>query len=362
MHCRAAVHTPAYDGVDVLKLDKGMFAVMQHEYRSVCKDHKSLLKTYKSFDMHPYHTLRGGKLKGYYRPDKLPRVLPDIADVMDPESNVNIPAQRALTMVNHHTRWLAALKARQVQDEMTPNDKYRNREQVRFIAASQPTAGAMLDISPDGTYLNTFADLDFEVYLQRRGSLNITSAAVVNTAQAAKGETVDLKGDTLSNGGEYNRRHNGVLRRGVAMTTAVAIGHCVQGDKAKPALTSMINATCAVDLAELEGDENTGADVCQEYKVPSPIIQTHRAGQGTRKDGGTDAHVGHRYALGNTEENYRLKVLGCKGRGHVGKDKPFNHHTGKGAIKAQRGSYYDALRNKKATVIPMIVETFGGIS
>ena len=26
------------------------------------------------------------------------------------------------------------------------------------------------------------------------------------------------------------------------------------------------------------------------------------------------------------------------------------------------GSYYDALRNKKATVIPMIVETFGGIS
>ena len=124
----------------------------------------------------------------------------------------------------------------------------------------------------------------------------------------------------------------------------------------------MINATCAVDLAELEGDENTGADVCQEYKVPSPLIQTHRAGQGTRKDGGTEANVGHRYALGNTEEHYRLLVLGCKGRGHVGKDKPFNHHTGKGAIKAQRGSYYDALRNKKATVVPMIVETFGGIS
>ena len=43
-------------------------------------------------------------------------------------------------------------------------------------AASQPGASVMLDIHPDGTFLNTFADLDFEVYLQRRGSLNITSA------------------------------------------------------------------------------------------------------------------------------------------------------------------------------------------
>ena len=46
-----------------------------------------------------------------------------------------------------------------------PHITCRNREQVRYIAASQPGAGAMLDISPDGTFLNTFADLDFEVYL-----------------------------------------------------------------------------------------------------------------------------------------------------------------------------------------------------
>ena len=49
------------------------------------------------------------------------------------------------------------------------------------------------------------------------------------------------------------------------MTRAVAIGQVVQGDKEKPELTDMINTTCAVDLAELEGDEATGADVCQEY-------------------------------------------------------------------------------------------------
>ena len=52
--------------------------------------------------------------------------------------------------------------------------------------------------------------------------------------------------------------------------------------------------------------------------------------------------------LGNTEEKYRLDVLGCKGRGCVGKEKAFNHYDGKGAVKARRGSYYDALR-KTAT-------------
>ena len=43
------------------------------------------------------------------------------------------------------------------------------------------------------------------------------------------------------------------------MTRAVAIGQVVQGDKEKPELTDMINTTCAVDLAELEGDEATRA-------------------------------------------------------------------------------------------------------
>ena len=130
------------------------------------------------------------------------------------------------------------------------------------------------------------------------------------------------------------------------MTRAVAIGQCVQGDKEKPELTSMINSTHAVDLAELEGDEATGADVCQEYKVPSPITKSKHAGVGTRIHGGAVGDVGHLYALGNTEETYRIQVLGCKARGVLGKDKPFDHATGKGSVKARPGEYYDALRNR----------------
>lgn len=146
------------------------------------------------------------------------------------------------------------------------------------------------------------------------------------------------------------------------MTSAVSIGRVVLGDKKQLHLTDTINSGHAVDLAELEGDDETGADVCQEYKVPSPLTATHRAGRGSLEHGGSPANVGHRYALGSTEERYRLDVLGCKGRGRLGRDKPLNHKTGKGTVKERRGQYFDALRNKRSTVIPMIVETFGGIS
>ena len=140
------------------------------------------------------------------------------------------------------------------------------------------------------------------------------------------------------------------------MTRAVAIGQVVQGDKERPELTDMINSTCAVDLAELEGDDATGADVCQEYKVVSPLTKTHRTGRGSKVHGGSVANVGHLYAFGNTEERYRIKILGCKGRGRLGKDPPFNHATGVGSVKARPGDYFDALRNKKAIVVPMILE------
>ena len=68
-----------------------------------------------------------------------------------------------------------------------------------------------------------------------------------------------------------------------------------------------------MDLAELEGDEATGADVCQEYKVVAPLTKSRRMGKGSVLHGGTVADVGHLYAFGNTEGRYRIKILGCKG-------------------------------------------------
>ena len=256
---------PGYDGVDLSTLDHGMFSAARTGYDATVEDHHRVSRTYAKFDKQPYHTLRGGKIAGLYRPGKLPRAFPSFADALEPEGEIKPPAQRALTMVQHHKRWLEARKARIKQDGDEPNGTYDNRAMVRFIAASQPNAGAMLDISPDGSFLNTFSDMDLEVYVQRRGGLDISCATGVFDALERSGSAVDRKGDGLACGGEYSRRHHRVLRRGVAMTRAVAIGQVVQGDKEKPELTDMINTTCAVDLAELEGDEATGADVCQEY-------------------------------------------------------------------------------------------------
>ena len=76
----------------------------------------------------------------------------------------------------------------------------------------------------------------------------------------------------------------------------------------------------------------TGADVCQEYKVVAPLTKSRRMGRGSVLHGGTVADVGHLYAFGNTEERYRIKILGCKGKGTLGVDRPFNHTTVTGHI------------------------------
>ena len=95
--------------------------------------------------------------------------------------------------------------------------------------------------------------------------------------------------------------------------------------------------------------------------MPSPLTKKHSKGQGSRKGGGQPATVGHLYAFGSTEEQYRLLVLGCRRRGRK-RDGPFNHKTGRGFVEATRGQYYDALVVKRSRVVPFIVETFGGVT
>ena len=66
-------------------------------------------------------------------------------------------------------------------------------------------------------------------------------------------------------------------------------------------------------------------------------------GKGSVLHGGTVADVGHLYAFGNTEERYRIKILGCKGKGVLGVDRPFDHTTKVGSVKERAGDYDDAL-------------------
>ena len=102
-------------------------------------------------------------------------------------------------------------------------------------------------------------------------------------------------------------------------------------------------------------------DILVEIKVPSPLRQSDRkAGRGSSEHGGCPASVGHLLGLGNTEEEYRVLVLGCKARGRQ-RDGAFNHSTGRGWVKGKAGQYADALR-KRSSVVAAIIEAFGGIS
>ena len=98
-----------------------------------------------------------------------------------------------------------------------------------------------------------------------------------------------------------------------------------------------------------------------EIKIVSPHLKKLSLGRGTKAGGGKPASVGHRFAFGNTEEIYRMKILGCRKRGRP-RDDPFDHDTGRGYVEEQRGAYRDALLVKRNRVIPVIVETNGGIT
>ena len=63
-----------------------------------------------------------------------------------------------------------------------------------------------------------------------------------------------------------------------------------------------------------------GGDCCYEFKVPSSLTKSRSEGRGSKPKpdgtgGGQPASVGHLYAFGNTEEKYRVAVLGCRRRG-----------------------------------------------
>jgi hypothetical protein len=63
--------------------------------------------------------------------------------------------------------------------------------------------------------------------------------------------------------------------------------------------------------------------------------------------------------FGNTDEFYRVKVLGTKQRGQP-TDSPLDHATGKGYVKETKGQYYDAFLVKKAIAIVFLVEAGSG--
>lgn len=277
------------------------------------------------------------------------------------ESKPKPPAQRVLSAVMNHRRWLDALDAAHSTDDTSPHPAVRHRAASHFVAASQPCAGTWLDIAPDGSHTTRIASPAFEVMMQRRGALPIALAATAFDVLEQAGERVDRLADGLANSGEYNRRHNAACRGLHSAISAVAVGPVLLGDKERPEATAHLNSDHVLDVAEVGGDIETGGDHLWEIKTPSPTTTTRSEGRGSSVNGGAPASVGHHFAFGNTEEKYRVNILGCRARGRQA-DGPFNHSTGKGWVAERRGDYHDALIHKRSKVTPFIVETTGGIA
>ena len=71
-------------------------------------------------------------------------------------------------------------------------------------------------MQPDGSAATTLVTLDFEIMLQRHGGLHISSTKAAYDVLEAAGHRVPINhriGDGLANSGEFNRRHNCVLRK-----------------------------------------------------------------------------------------------------------------------------------------------------
>ena len=71
--------------------------------------------------------------------------------------------------------------------------------------------------------------------------------------------------------------------------------------------------------------------------------------------------MGCKIGFGSTEEEERVRILGCKERG-LPRDGPMNHTSGKGWVAAKKGDYHDALVNKRSRVVPAVIESTGGLS
>ena len=332
-------------------------------YEAIRKLRDDVGKRYDALDKCVDHTTRGGKRSAYH-PRGLPTALPTVSDMYDPKSKSRIPSTRALTGVVMHDHWLGRLAACKRWDEQHPH-KIKHRETTRFISVSQFGASAPFEISPDGSFATQIPSRDLETIMQRHFGLNISAAeslcAEYERTGAPEGRGVDRLGDKIVNKGEHTRRHNAVLRRTATMVSAVASNEVIKGDKENLAATEMLNEDHVVDIAELEGHEATGADVLYEVKVPSSLIEQHSKGNKNKKGGASIPTLGHVYAFGSTEEVYRVQIMGRRRRGRK-RDGPLDRSTGRGYVDPVKGDYNDAIEVKRSHVVPVIVESTGGLT
>ena len=155
------------------------------------------------WDLNPVgEDIKGDKLYRFH-PAGLPLLdeLPPLAEFHVPrgrsggEADVFDRAQRPLSQVVHHQRWLA------LRDSLA---LVGPRELVRFVSASQPFAGALFNAVPSQRDFRV-STMHLQIIAQRRLGLPLT------VLRGFSGGDDDY-GDSLTNSHDHTRRHNEVAR------------------------------------------------------------------------------------------------------------------------------------------------------
>ena len=362
---------PILAAQDIANPTLPMLIEVASEYNHLRDERRRIEAVYAGDDQIVHHTQRGGTMTRFHL-KSLPPVsaMPTLQNMFNDSDKDKVPAQRTLSNVIYnaahvnHRPTLAAIDAANDSDSRIPH-----REASRFISISQPGSGAWCAVRTNGTSATTPLSNQTRIAMARRHGLYLKDLVdVIDDMRASddpdtrtEGLKQDILGDRLCNTDDCNTRHHEHLRAWHGAISAVSLQAVILGDKDKQAkskspLTSY-NATHTPDIVEPGGGPG-GSDRVFEGKVVSPC--TASDSQTGRMTGTRPPKRGHLFAFGNTEESYRIMILGTKRRGNPNGE-PFDHETGEGYVAQRDGDYVDARQRGKQT-IPLIAEVFGGLT
>jgi hypothetical protein len=215
---------------------------------------------------------------------------------------------------------------------------------VRFVAVSQPHAGAFLNAVPKWAHFR-IPTCHMRVAVQRRLGLPLLAAAGSLDRRSAHGKAFDCYGDVAQCDGEegHATRHHLVLEALVKVVRGVWGGRV----QMEPSAHEDYSDT-RPDLAAM-GCGKGGAMLVADTKLYDDL-----GGDGL--PGCRGAYV----AFGNTRPRARETVLGLAQRGEA-RQPLWSWARGSGYVPPKKGQYDRALQ-VGVDVRPLLFSTFGGFS
>jgi hypothetical protein len=308
---------------------------LQQVHADLMERYHGVAAQYRAFDTEPFDFDKAGVPHFRFHPEGLPG-LEELAPISlfgstsDDDQTTLQHAQSVWSSIIHHSEWYKLL---------VTLGSTSLREAVRFIAVSQPCAGAFLNAVPALAPFR-MGSWALRIFVQRRLGLPL-SAAAVEGALSKHGLPFDVFGDVGANDGVagHQTRHHQILQELVKRLRSV---YGVMVEYEPPDYRRYSDKRPDVAVHYPEGLE------LGDTKVFDPV------GSDPSAVTGRGAHVG----FGNTLPEATAIVVGWKGRPG---EKVFSPLTGQGRVAEKKGEYERAMANGIA-VTPLLFETFGGFS